>query len=136
MSFLKFVSFASFSLFFLGNVWAECIDLSGIYRCGGNPAREIEFTQSVDNQGITTYIMKADQHEAPLVANGEFDPLGMVKVSCDKDQLNFDLNFPQAKMTQKFSLANQGKVLLFKFTQTKTSGGNPIHQDLTCDRIQ
>ena len=33
MSFLKFLSIVSLSLLFLGNVVAECVDLSGTYSC-------------------------------------------------------------------------------------------------------
>ncbi len=87
MSLLKFVSFALFSLLFLGNLQAECVDLSGTYRCS-NGIR-VNISQSVDEQKIHTYIMENSADSIALVADGKTSIYysRKRKIICDENRL-------------------------------------------------
>ena len=94
----RFFSFlVPVSLFFLGNVQAKCIDLTGNYSCSdNNNDNNIEFSisQSVDKQKNYTYFFEVITDPTGLedVAystdpNSDLNPARVTRVTCDEDHL-------------------------------------------------
>ena len=98
MSFLKFLSTVSLSLLFLGNVAAECVDLSGTYSGEG---KIMTFSKISDEGGIFGYsiMVKRNGIEGPMFSFSGFPEEIIPTITCTKDQMETKLESPHGTMT-------------------------------------
>ncbi len=135
MSLLKFVSFAFLSLPFLGNIWAECPDLTGTYLCEDSKYGEVTFSHSVDGQGMTTYHNKRRggtnrESEYDIVADGR-NHFGVIS-ECYKNKLV--LWGRVTNYWQLFSLSGDA-LLINIIDKTYFDSNQVIEQKILCPRV-
>ena len=113
MSVFKFLSFASLSLLFLGNIKADCIDLTGIYAC---KTGELKLSQNTNQQGIKQYIVTHTSDEGTVktatypITSYPTAPGAMMIITCNEDQVVVEIPFVNASHT--YSLNDYGNLVI------------------------
>ena len=100
MSVFKFLSFASLSLLFLGNIKADCIDLTGSYACENGS--KLTLSLNTDSQGTVTEYTITNEVEGETKTDTISIPysLGLLmKVTCNENQLIFESSIASIKST-------------------------------------
>ena len=150
MSFLKLKFLALTYLFFslLSNVMANCVDLTGTYKC--YPDRfpppgyyQMTVTQSIAGQNIPVYIMhELDDLISAYAANGRGDYIGIYKTTCDEDKLRiyFEDHSTYGKYGRlmEYHLADNNETLVFNLYDTLENENKPMYllREIRCERTQ
>ena len=146
MSFLKLKFLALTCLFFslLSNVTANCVDLTGTYRCfpdrfpppGYYP---MTISQSIIEQNIPIYVMhEMDDSISAYVANGRYDYGGLYKTTCDEDKLRIYTHSPNRIL--EYYLTDNKETVVFNLYDydLPIDEKMPIYllREIRCDRVQ
>ena len=115
MSFPKFLSLTFFTLFFLGNVNAGCIDLTGQYLCSNGLT--IEFSQNTDDLGAVTYHRTIFKTTHNWTANAAIDSHGWRAV-CNRDRMR--LYHLADNYVLDYSFEQSGNTLIQTINKTNT----------------
>ncbi len=82
---LRYLLWLFFSLFIMGGLSAECVDLSGSYICRRSSSTQV--SQTVNDRGVAVYqFVLGDGITFQYVANGSRDVFGNISV-CDQGRL-------------------------------------------------
>ena len=131
MLLFKLGLFSLASLFFAGNITANCIDLTGTYKC---PHGAVTFLQGVNKQGVFTYITLINDEVTAFIANGEFDFFGQQKVTCDEKQVKLEI--PLLSYVEEYHLSDDKTKLVLTAYSTEESQKQEHIESLSCERIQ
>ena len=138
MSIFKFLSFASLSLLFLGNIKArDCVDLTGNYLCPDGTKVEI-YTEVDAQNAVYAYTIIYDrqgENSNNKYIIGKYTTYSghTLEVSCDEAQFSTKITLFDNELiestTSSFRLRNEGKIL----TTTETTVFKTVRPDKISD---
>ena len=130
MFFLKFLSSVSLSLLFVGNVAAECVDLSGTYLCE-NDNETITLTKTSNDEGMLGYSVSTKVNGEERILPFNLLAYGMVPTTtCTENQIETEAEEPNAGAI-KLTAMLQGEMLTLRIA-VDVSDGRPtaIREDI------
>ena len=133
MFFLKFLSFVSLSLLFMGNVAAaECVDLSGTYSCEGEI---MTLTKTSNKEGLYAYSATRYGVENPILPVFD-ESAGQVTLTttCTENQIETKLESSNdGTLTASFIFLNE-QTLAMRFTLVDLNGRSSIDEGAFCNK--
>ena len=133
MSFLKFLSSASLSLLFFGNIAAECVDLSGTYSCEG---RTLTLSKISNEESLHAYTVTEYGAEEPFLPPPFDGSAGIVAstTTCNENQIETKVEASNdGTFTASLAFLNE-RILAMHFTFVDSGGFKLMNEGMLCDK--
>ena len=128
MFFLKFLPFVSLSLLFLGNIAAECVDISGTYLCHGGET--VIISKTSDKEGLYAYTQTRNGVESPILPT---PAEGVISTTtCTENRITTKEVSSEGTLTVVFALYEQ--TLGFHTNFVEPDGRTISGTGLPCDK--